>query len=69
MITGIDPAGPASDSGLQTGDVILDVGRRAINTPADVRNIVDDARKQSKRAVLLRVKRGDIIKFVAVPIA
>ena len=69
VITGIDPAGPASDSGLQTGDVILDVGRRAINTPADVRNIVDDARKQSKRAVLLRVKRGDIIKFVAVPIA
>ena len=38
-------------------------------THPQMSNVVDDARKQSKRAVLLRVKRGDIIKFVAVPIA
>ena len=68
VITEISPAGPAAESGLQTGDVILDVGRRAVNTPADVRKMVDEALTQSKRAVLLRIKRGDAMRFVAVPI-
>ena len=69
MITEISPSGRAADSGLQTGDVILEVGGHAVNTPADVRKMVDEARTQSKRAVLLRIKRGDTMSFVAVPIA
>jgi serine protease Do len=69
VITEIDPGGRAAESGLQTGDIILDVGRRAVNTPADVRKIVDEARAQSKPAVLLRIRRGDTTRFVAVPIA
>jgi hypothetical protein len=40
-----------------------------MNTPADVRNMVEQARTQSKRALLLRIKRGDAIRFVAVPLA
>ena len=64
----IDPGGHAAESGLQTGDVILDVGRRTVNTPADVRRLADEARAQSKRSVLLRIKRGDMVVFAAVPI-
>jgi len=33
VITEIDPSSRAAESGLQTGDVILDAGRRAVNTP------------------------------------
>ena len=69
VITEISPTGHAAESGLQTGDVIMEVGRRAVNTPADVRKMVDEARTQSKRAALLRIKRGDTMSFVAVPIA
>jgi serine protease Do len=68
VIAEIDPSGRAAESGLQTGDVILDVGRRSVNTPADVRKFVDEARAQSKRTVLLRIKRGDMVVFAAVPI-
>ena len=68
VITEIDPGGHAAESGLQTGDVILDVGRRTVNTPADVRRLADEARAQSKRSVLLRIKRGDMVVFAAVPI-
>ena len=68
VITEINPTGRAAESGLQTGDVIVEVGNNAVNTPADVRKMVDEARKQSKRAVLLRIKRGDAMSFVAVPI-
>ena len=69
VITEISPASPAAESGLQTGDIILEVGRRAVNIPADVRKMVEEARKQSKRAVLLRIRRGDAVTFVAIPIA
>jgi serine protease Do len=68
VIAEIDPSGRAAESGLQTGDVILDVGRRSVNTPADVRKFVDEARAQSKRSVLLRIRRGDMVVFAAVPI-
>jgi serine protease Do len=67
-ITEINPTGHAAESGLQTGDVIIEVDSHAVNTPADVRKMVDEARTQSKRAVLLRIKRGDAMSFVAVPI-
>ena len=41
----------------------------AVNTPADVRKSVEEARTQAKTAVLLRIKRGDELSFVAVPVA
>jgi serine protease Do len=66
VITGIDPNGRAAESGLQTGDVILNVGQAAVNTPADVRKFVNEAHGQSKHSILMRVKRGDATTFVAV---
>jgi len=69
VITEISPASPAAESGLESGDIILEVGRRAVNSPADVRKMVEEARTQKKSAVLLRVKRDDRVSFVAVPIA
>jgi serine protease Do len=55
VITEIDPTGHAAESGLQAGDVIIEVGNRAVTTPADVRKTIDEARSQSKRAILLRM--------------
>ena len=66
VITGIDPDGRAAESGLQTGDVILNVGQAAVNMPADVRKFLNEAHAQSKRSILMRVKRGDVTTFVAV---
>ena len=68
VITEIDPSGHAAESGLQTGDIILDIGRRSVNTPVEVRKFVEEARAQSKKTLLLRVMRGDIVVFAAVPI-
>jgi hypothetical protein len=48
--------------------VIIEVGNHAVSAPADVRKMVDEARAQSKHAILLRIKRGDAMSFVAVAI-
>ena len=69
VVTEVDPNGLASEHGLKTGDVILDVGGKKVATPADVRNAIIDAHKNGKRTVLMRLKSDDAMKFVAIPIA
>ena len=61
----VDPNGAASEQGFQTGDVILEVGGKKVAKPADVHGVLDEAQKDGKRTVLLRVKSGDATKFVA----
>src|SRR5215475_2858412 len=69
VVTNVDPNGPASERGVKTGDVILDVGGKAVANPEDVRNAISDAHKNGKRTVLLRMKSNDATKFVAIPLA
>jgi serine protease Do len=69
VVVDIDPNGLASEHGFKTGDIILDVGGKKVVTPVDVRNAIMDAQKNGKRAVLMRLKSDEVMKFVAVPIA
>jgi serine protease Do len=65
VVTKVDPNGVASEHGFQTGDVILEVGGKKVAHPADVRSALNEAQKDGKRSVLMRVKSGDATKFVA----
>ena len=69
VVIEIDPKGLASEHGVKTGDVILDVGGTKVGAPADVRNAIMDAHKNGKRTVLMRLKSDEVTKFVAIPIA
>jgi serine protease Do len=68
VVTGVDSGGIAADHGFSTGDVILEVAGKSVSTPADVRDVVASARTEGKRTVLLRVKKGDNTRFVALPL-
>jgi serine protease Do len=65
VVTEVDPNGIASDQGVKTGDVILEVGGKKVADPADIRSALKDAQKDGKRTILMRVKSGDATKFVA----
>jgi serine protease Do len=67
-VTAVDPNGPAAEHGMQTGDVILDVGGKSVSKPDDVRQELADLQKAGKNIALMRVKSGDSTKFVAVPL-
>jgi serine protease Do len=69
VVTAIDPDGLASERGVKTGDIILDVGGKKVAAPADVRDAIGDAKKNGKRTVLMRLKSNEMTKFVAIPIA
>ena len=68
VVTQVDPDGAAAAHGFKTGDVILDVGGRPVNAPADVRRAMNDAKSGGKHTVLMRVKSDQGTRFVAVPV-
>jgi serine protease Do len=68
VVTGVEPAGPAAEHGFKTGDVILEVGGKAVAKAADVRDALVAARQQGKHDVLMRVKSANATRFVALPL-
>jgi serine protease Do len=68
VVTAVDPDGPAAEQGFQTGNVILDVGGKAVANAGDIRNALTEAKAQGKHEILMRVKMGDATRFVALPL-
>ena len=65
-IVGVDPNGLAAAKGLSDGDVILEVAGRAVQTPQQVKSGLEQARKDGRKAVLLKVKTADGQRFIAI---
>ena len=65
VITNLDDDSPAAAAGLQPGDLILQVNRRAVNTVAEFNSAVRAG--ASKDSTLLLVKRGPGTQFLVVP--
>jgi serine protease Do len=68
VVTAVNAGGIAAEHGFQVGDVILEVGGKAVSTPAEVRKSLSDARSDGKHTVLFRVKSNEGTKFVALPL-
>jgi serine protease Do len=59
--------GSGAEHGLETGDVILEVGGKIVNSADDVQSALVDARRGGKRLVMLRVQSGATSRFLALP--
>ncbi len=67
-VVGVDPDGPAAERGFKTGDIILDVGGKAVANVNEVRAAIAEAHKSGKHDVLMRVKTAQSTRFIAVPV-
>ena len=67
-VTDVDPDGVAAEHGLQAGDVILDAGGKPVTRPSEVAEAFAAAKADGRKAVLLRVKSGDAVRFLALPV-
>ena len=65
VVSGLDPEGIAAQKGLKSGDVILEAAGNPISRPSELVAAFDAAKKEGKKALLLRVKTGDGARFVA----
>jgi S1-C subfamily serine protease len=68
VVTKVDPDGIASEHGLKTGDVVLDIAGNKVADPIDVNKAISDAQKDGKRTILMRLRSDKVTRFVALPI-
>ncbi|GBF27185.1 periplasmic serine endoprotease DegP [bacterium MnTg02] len=68
VITDVDPDSKAAEIGLKTGDVILEVGGKAVSEPDDVLTGVRAAKRKGRKAILLRIQTGDRKHLVGLPL-
>ena len=64
----MDQDSAAAERGLQPGDVILDAGGKSVSKPEEVAQALDAAKADGKKALLLRVKSADNVRFIALPV-
>jgi serine protease Do len=68
VVTAVDPEGPAAEHGVQSGDVILDVGGKSVGNAGELRSALSEAKSAGKHSVLMRVKSADNTRYLAMPI-
>jgi len=66
-VTNVDPDGAAAQKGIRRGDVILEASGQAVESRADLAGALEAAKKEGRKAVLLRVKSAEGTRFVALP--
>jgi serine protease Do len=66
VVTDVDGSSDAAQKGIKSGDIILEVGGLTVKSPDDVANGVKEASKLGRKAVLMRIKSGADLRFVAV---
>jgi serine protease Do len=57
-----------AEQGLLPGDVILEIGGKAVNSAGDVRTAVTNARRGGKRTVMMHIQSGATSRFVTIPV-
>ena len=55
--------------GFRRGDVLMQVYRKPIENPKDLKKALADAKKDGKTSVPVLVRRGDVQQFSTLPVA
>jgi serine protease Do len=68
-VASVNPDKPAADAGIQTGDIILSVNSKSVNSADEVKEAVGEVAKSGRKSILLQIERDGKKTFVAVPFA
>ena len=68
VVTEVADDGVAFEKGFRPGDLIVEVSQREVTTPEQVINMVDAARKNGEKRILLLVEGQSRLRFVALNI-
>jgi serine protease Do len=66
VVSDLIEGGPAEQAGVARGDVILELNQKPVAKPGDLTAIV--GKMKDGEMALLRIRRGTITAFVAVPV-
>lgn len=66
VITSVRPNSDAGNKGLKIGDIITQIDKKPVLDSEDVQNFIREAVNENRRPVLMQIKDGDQLHFVAV---
>jgi serine protease Do len=69
LVVDVDQDGKAAEQGLRPGDVIERVADSSVKNPADVERLVEQARKDQKKSVLMLISRQGDDLFLALDLS
>ena len=69
LITHVSDGSAAKKKGIRAGEVIREVSQDKVETPDDVKSVVEKARSAKRRSVLLLIEREQDQRFVVLPIS
>jgi serine protease Do len=70
VIVAIEETSAAFEKGLREGDLIVEAGQEAIDTPAQFIALIDKMEEEDRKSVLLLVRRKDgDLRYLAVRLA
>jgi serine protease Do len=65
LVSNVDVGSDAETKGIRKGDIIIKSGQKAILTPMDLRDEIDNALKSARKSLLLLVYRDGSRRFIA----
>jgi serine protease Do len=65
----VDANGKAAELGFQEGDVILKAGSKELSRPDDLKTAMSETKAEGRKSMLVLVKRGATVSYMAVPVA
>ncbi|KAA0591937.1 serine protease Do [Azospirillum lipoferum] len=68
VVTEVDRDSPASQRGLDLGDVIVEAGQEPVATAADLESRIAKAKEQGRKTLLMLVSRGGDLRYVPLPL-
>jgi serine protease Do len=68
VITDVDADGPADNQGIKPGDVIVEVSREKVTTPAQLTDKLNEAKAAKRKSLLLLVEGEAGLRFIAIRI-
>ena len=68
VVAGVEPGSAAAEGGLRPGDIIVQVERDRVNSPADVVDSITRLEQAERDRALVLVRRGNAQRFTTLPI-
>lgn len=66
LVSGVQPGGPAANSGLQHGDIVLEIDEEPVENMRDFEEMYADRIETGQRLVLFDVKSGPLMRYVLI---
>ncbi len=68
VVTDVDAKSQAAEKGVHAGDVIVEVAQEDVKNASQINDLIEQAKKQGRKSVLLLVDRQGDLRFVALKV-